>query len=247
MPQTEYGPERRRLIRKLESIADLTEEERQAVLGLPMAVRRHVAGQDIVRDGDRSDECCLVLEGFACSYKLLPDGRRQILFFHTPGDIPDLQSLHLGILDHAVGALTPTVVACIPHKSIRKVTQRHSGLLHAFWRSTMVDAAILRERVVSLGRRSAHERTAHLLCEMLLRFKAVGLAADGTYQLPVTQAELADALGLSPVHVNRVLHALRQEKLITWAGSTVTILKWQELQDRGSFDAAYLHQKDDEV
>jgi CRP-like cAMP-binding protein len=228
----------------LESIADLTEEERQAVLDLPMVVRHHPAGQDIIRDGDCPNECCLVLDGLACRYKLLPDGRRQIMSFHVPGDIPDLQSLHLAVMDHAVGAMAPTHVACIPHKDIRELTQRFPGLLRAFWRSTLIDAAAYREWMVGLGQMDASERIAHLLCEMLLRYKAAGLAVANTFKLPITQAELADAVGISPVHVNRVVQELRRSELITWSNSTVTILKWEEFQARGLFDATYLHQKD---
>jgi CRP-like cAMP-binding protein len=243
MVQAERPPERLRLVCKLKSIAELTEEERQAVLDLPMVIRRHPAGQDIVRDGARPDECCLVLDGFACRYKLLPDGRRQIMSFHVPGDIPDLQSLHLAVMDHALAALAPTHVACIPHKNIRELTQRFPGLLHAFWRSTLIDAAIHREWIVGLGQLDALERIAHLLSEMLLRYEAVGLAVDGAFKLPVIQAELADALGLSPVHVNRVVQDLRRRGLITWSSSTVTILKRQELMAHCLFDPTYLHQQ----
>jgi len=235
-------PERHRLVRKLESITDLTAEERQALLDLPMTARSYIRGQDIVRDGDSPSECCLVLEGFAFCYKLLPDGRRQIMAFHTPGDIADLHSLYFRTMNHSVAAMMPTQAAFIPHTSLRVLTARFPGLLHAFWRNTLIDAAISQEWIIGIGRRDAHERMAHLICEMLLRFKAVGLAPDYTFKMPPTQGDIADVLGLSNVHVNRVLKDLRRDGLITWTNYTVSILKWEELQRRALFDATYLHQ-----
>jgi CRP-like cAMP-binding protein len=242
MQQIQRAPGGEHLIHKLESIADLTEEERRAVLDLPMLTRHYGEGEDIVREGDCPQECCLILVGFTCRYKLLSDGRRQIMAFHTPGDMPDLQSLHLRVMDHSVGAMMPTLAAFIPHKSMRDLTQSHPGLMHAFWRDTLIDAAIFREWMIGLGRRDAHERIAHLICEMLLRFKGVELAPGNRFNMPVTQADVADALGLSNVHVNRVLQDLRRDELITWTRSAVTVLKWEELKDRAGFDATYLHQ-----
>ena len=238
----ERPPERHHLVRKLESIAPLTAEERQALLDLPMTVRSYARGEDIVREGDIPSECCLVLEGFACRYKLLPDGRRQIMAFHTPGDMPDLQSLHIGVMDHSVAAMMPTRAAFIPHRSMRDLTHVYPGLQHAFWRDTLIDAAIFREWLIGVGRRDAHERIAHLICEMLLRFRGVDLAPNDTFKMPATQADIADALGLSNVHVNRVLQDLRREGLITWTNYTVSILDWEKLQARGLFEATYLHQ-----
>ncbi|TPG46079.1 Crp/Fnr family transcriptional regulator [Roseomonas nepalensis] len=240
-----YGdrpPERHRLVRKLQGIADVTSEERQALLDLPMTVRSYARGEDLVREGDVPNECCLILEGFTFRYKLLPDGRRQIMAFHTPGDIPDLQSLHIGVMDHSIGAMMPTQAAFIPHKSMRDLTHAYPGLLHAFWRDTLIDGAISREWLIGVGRRDAHERIAHLICEMLRRLKAVDLAPNDTFKIPATQADVADALGLSNVHVNRVLQDFRREGLITWTNYTVSILDWERLQKRALFDATYLHQ-----
>ena len=239
---TDRPPERHHLVHKLQSITDLTADEQQALLDLPMAVRIYAKGQDIVRDGDRPIECCLILEGFAFRYKLLPNGRRQIMAFHTPGDMPDLQSLHIQVMDHAVAAMMPTRAAFIPHRSMRDLTERFPGLLHAFWRDTLIEAAIFREWMVGNGRRTAHERIAHLICEMLLRFRGIDLAPDDTFKLPATQADIADSLGLSNVHVNRVLQDLRRDGLISWTNQTISILKGEELRALAFFDATYLHQ-----
>ena len=236
------APQQQRLLRKLESIAVVTDDERQALLDLPLTIRTYAPDQDIVRDGDRPSECCLILDGFVFRYKLLTDGRRQILAFHTPGDIPDLQSLHLEVMDHSVAALVFTRVAAISHKDMNALCRQYPGLAAALWRDTLIDAAMFREWMVGLGRRPAHERIAHLLCEMTLRLAAVGLSDGRSCNLPITQVELGDALGLTAVHVNRVLQDLRRDGLITLSSSRLTVLDWKSLQKVGDFDPAYLHQ-----
>lgn len=229
------------LLRKLEIAAELSDEEKRALLDLPMAFRTFEADQDLVREGERPAECCLILKGFVCRYMLLSDGSRQILSFHIPGDIPDLQSLHLKVMDHSLGTLVPTSVAFISHQSLHDLNARHPRIASAFWRDTLVDAAIFRLWMVNIGRRSAYGRIAHLLCELLVRLKAAGLAQDHAYELPVTQAELGDALGLSTVHVNRILQELRGKGLIVLRGSSLTICDWEGLKEAGGFDPAYLH------
>jgi len=236
------APERHRLICKLESIADLTTDDKEALLALPMTVKSFAADQDIVRDKDQPSQCCLILEGFVCRYKLLDGGKRQIMSFHTPGDFPDLQSLHLKVMDHSVGTLVPSKLAFIPHASIRDVIRRHPVLNDALWRDTLVDAAIFREWMVGLGRREAYARIAHLMCEMLVRFKAVGLTNDHAYELPITQAELGDALGLSTVHVNRVLQELRRDGVMDLKDRVLRFSDAKRLEELGAFDPLYLHQ-----
>ena len=233
--------ERHRLIAKLESIGRLSGEEKIALGELPVRVQSLPDGEDIVREGDRPSQCCLVLDGFVCRYKLVQDGKRQILSFHTPGDIPDLQSLHLGTMDHSLGKLAPSTLGFITHQVLQRLIQRFPNLGSLFWRDTLIDAAIFREWMVGLGRRNAHERMSHLLCEMALRFKAVGLSYEHTFELPVTQ-ELADATGLTGVHVNRVLRDLRLGDLVKVTTRSVTILDWERLSELADFDATYLHQ-----
>ncbi len=197
-PNAELHP----LVRKLETIVDLSDQEREAVLGLPVTVRVLNADQDIVRDQDRPSQCCLMLSGFACRYKTLPGGKRQILSFHIPGDIPDLQSLHLEVMDHSLGTLTESRVAFIPHGTLRAFIRAHPRIGDVFWRDTLIDAAVFREWMANVGRREAYSRIAHLLCELYVRLRAVGLANGQAYVLPATQAEIGDAQGLSTVHVN---------------------------------------------
>jgi CRP-like cAMP-binding protein len=229
------------LVRKLESIYPLTDNEMQGVLGLPMHVRELAAGQDIVREGDRPSQCCLLLDGFAHRYKMVGDGRRQIMSFHIAGDIPDLLSLHLRVMDHSLGTLAPSRVGFIAHKSVRQLMQNHPRFTDAFWRDTLIDAAIFREWMVGMGRRDARARIAHVFCEVFTKMGAVGLAQGRSVAIPMTQAIIGDALGLSTVHVNRVTQELRSEGLITWRGRQLTICDWEGLQRVAEFDVAYLH------
>jgi CRP-like cAMP-binding protein len=229
------------LIRKLESIATLTDEERQAFENLPAIIRVLDARQDIVRDKDRPLHSCLVLSGWAQRYKILSEGKRQIMSFHIPGDLPDLHSLHLHVMDHSLATLTTCRLAFIPHESLRELATRFPGLGAALWRDTLVDAAIFREWMTGIGRRTAHGRIAHVFCEMYLKLEAVGLAKDHRCEWPITQIDIGDTLGLSNVHVNRVLQDLRSQGLITLRGSTLAIEDWAGLAKLGEFDPAYLH------
>jgi CRP-like cAMP-binding protein len=232
-----------RLIKKLEQFAALSESDRFALDSITSSARTKTVApiEDIVRDGDRPSECSLILKGFACRYKLLPSGKRQIMSFHLPGDICDLHALMLGELDHSIGALEPTTVAVLPHTLLRDLIQHHPGIAQAFWQDTLIDSAVFREWMIGLGRRSAYKRIAHLFCELLVRFKSVGLAPNGSLDLPLTQEELGDALGLSTVHVNRVLQALRADGLIALQSGKLTINDWESLQEAGEFKPNYLH------
>jgi CRP-like cAMP-binding protein len=229
------------LVRKLESIADLSQEERQALQSLPIRVRPLGSGQDIVQDGDRPSQCCLIVEGWAYRYKLLGEGKRQILSFHIPGDTPDLQSLHLQTMDHSLATLTEATLAFIPHENLRELVARFPGLAAVLWRDTLVDAAIFRAWMTGIGRKSSYGRIAHLFCEMYLKLEAVGLAKEHRCTLPLTQGQLADALGMSNVHANRVLQEMRSKDLITLKGNELVIHAWSELVHAGEFDPTYLH------
>jgi CRP-like cAMP-binding protein len=234
------------LVRKLSSIATLTGDEVDAIVALPMRAADLRANQDIVRDGDRPSRCCLVLEGFACRQKLTPGGRRQILSFHIAGDIPDLQSLYLKVMDHGLSTVTACKVAFINHGDIRALMQRQPRLAGFFWRDTLIDAAIFREWMTGLGRREAFTRMAHFFCEMHAKLEAVSLADGDRFSLPFTQQNLADALGLSVVHVNRTIKELRGARLIVTRGATITVPDRNALVEAGEFDPCYLHMDGDE-
>ena len=229
------------LLRKLESIATLSLEEREAILSLPVKTRTLAPRQDIVRDGDTPSQCCLLLSGWACRYKLVGEGQRQIFSFHVAGDTPDLLSLHIRTMDHSLCTLTQATVAFIPHESLRDLTARFPGVAAVLWRDTLIDAGIFREWMVGMGRRSAFEQVAHLFCELYLKLQAVGLAESYRCPLPLTQVDLGDALGLSNVHVNRVLQEMRGKSLITLRGQTLVLEAWDELVRVSEFDPTYLH------
>lgn len=242
MDATNFNPTS--LLRKLESIIALSADEREALRLINATVKNVGPDQDVVREGDRPSECCLILDGWACRYKVTEEGKRQIFSFHIPGDIPDLQSLHLDVMDHSLRTLTPSRLAFIPHETIRRLIRRCPRIGDAFVRDILIDAAVFREWMVGLGRREAYERIAHLLCELYVRLRAIGLTNEHGFDMPITQAELGDALGLSTVHVNRSLMALRADGLIGLGRGSVTIEDWERLKSAGEFDPTYLHQRE---
>jgi CRP-like cAMP-binding protein len=223
-----------RLVRKLESITHLSEGEKHAVLNLPITIRDFRPDEDIVREGDRPWQCCLLVEGFLCRYKLLPDGQRQILSFHVPGDVPDLQSLHIPRMDHGLAAVSPSKAGLIPHDAIRDLTDAHPNVANKLWRDTLIDAAIFREWITNVGSREAPGRIAHLLCEIFLKLQAVGLTKGTSFDFPITQSEIGDATGLSTVHVNRSVQKLRAEGLIVLEKGRCTITDWGSTKPRCS-------------
>lgn len=239
MADVDHGASR--LVARLERTAALTAEERQAVLALPIRDLALRADQDIAREGDRPARCFLLLEGFACTFKRAGDGRRQILAVHVPGDVPDLQSLHLKVLDNSIGALSPCRVGFVYHDDLRALCARHPRVQAALWRATLVEAAVARQWMLNLGRRNAYARLAHLLCEILQRLEAVGLARDHACELPLTQVELGELLGLSAVHVNRTVQQLRAAGLVALRGRRFQALDWPGLKRAGAFDPAYLY------
>jgi CRP-like cAMP-binding protein len=235
------------LIRKMESVFTLDEDERQALETLPMQVAVIKDDQDIVRMGDRPSRCCLILSGFAATYKVTAGGKRQIVSFAIAGDIPDLQSLHLKTLDTSIATISTCRVGFIQHEALRDICLRYPRIGAAFWRETLIDAAIFREWVMNVGQREAYQRMAHILCELLVRMRAVGLAEDHVCDLPITQSEFADALGITTVHVNRVLQQMRADGLIESKGTQVKIPDWDKLKQAGEFDPAYLHLESDQA
>lgn len=229
-----------RLVENLQRYGDLTGEERRAVEMLAAASRLVPAGAELVADSDGSADCHLLLEGQAFRHKTLPDGRRQILGFHTPGEVLDLQRLFLSV-DYGVSALTSGRIAVVPTARLVETVNTHPRLAHALWRMSLVDASIQREWMVGMGRKSAYARVAHLLCEIFARLQASGLTTGARCRFPATQAHLADAVGLSQVHLNRVLQQLRTAGLARFRARELLILDWAGLASAAEFDGQYLH------
>jgi len=229
------------LMRRLDSIGPTSSVEREALQMLTGQTRAFERGQDLVREGDKPEECMLVLSGFVCSYKVLPDSSKQIVSFHVPGDIPDLHSMFVEELDFSVAATTQSTVVVISHENLRRVLKSVPELVDLFWRDTLISAAVFRTWVMAAGRLTATEHLAHIFCELSARYQAVGLSDGNTYDFPVTQQELSDALGLTPVHVNRTLQELRGKDLIEMRSGKVNILDYDRLKALANFNPNYLH------
>jgi CRP-like cAMP-binding protein len=229
------------LLRKLANFTELSAEEKNAVDECCGDARYFSAGEDVISQGDRTGGVKLLLEGFACRYKMLEDGRRQVVAYFVPGDLCDLRVFILKRMDHSIGAVGASKVATISPDNVLRLTNTYPALTRALWWSTLVEEAIAREWIVNVGQRNALERMAHLFCELLYRFQAVGLNEGMSCTLPLTQVELAETLGLSAVHVNRTLQALRKRKLITLENGTLTIENLEELKAVSFFNPDYLH------
>ncbi len=230
-----------RVVRRLESRVRLDSADRAAILELPLHTRTLEAATYIVREGEAVEVCVLLLSGFAYRHKVTGAGQRQILAVHMAGEFLDLQNSLLGIADHNVQALTRCEIALVPVAALRKLAHDRPQVGQAMWIDTLVDAAVFREWIVNVGRRDAIGRLAHLLCEFALRLEAAGLARDRRYELPMTQEQLADCTGLTPVHVNRVLKEMGRQGLIQRDKRSVEILDWDRLQFIGDFNTRYLH------
>lgn len=229
------------LVLKLEQRDRLSDDEKRVLESAISRVRVVEADEDIVHEGETPSESSLLLDGFAARYKIFSNGRRQITAIHVAGDFVDLHSFLLKTMDHGVLALTPCRVAVVPHAALERITDEHPHLTRLLWLNTLIDGAIHREWLTTMGRLSATAHMAHFICELFLRLKAVGRTDGDTIHLPLTQAELGDTLGLSTVHVNRVLQELRKEGLIRWQGDALTILDWERLEKVGEFTPTYLN------
>ncbi|MBB4097116.1 Crp/Fnr family transcriptional regulator [Sphingomonas kyeonggiensis] len=228
-------------MKKLRLRCEVSASEEEALRAVLQGPFDHQAEQVIVRRGERLNSSILLLEGLLARYKDLSDGQRQITHIHVPGDFADLHGYTLGYLDHNLITLTPCRIARAPHTGLLAITNRFPHLTRAFWFSTNLDASIHREWEVSLGRRKAIERAAHLLCELQSRLLVVGAAEGDSFRLPITQNQFAECLGLTGVHVNRVLRELREAGLADFRGGRVTIHDRPGLEGLAEFDPLYLY------
>ncbi len=230
-----------RMVRRLETRCALSDADRAAIRALPFTFRALEPSSYVVRDGEPPVHCALLLSGFAYRHKVTGAGARQILSVHMPGELLDLQNSFLGVADHNVQALTRVEIASVPVAALERLAEAHPCVARALWIDTLIDSAIFREWIVNVGRRDATTRLAHLLCEFALRLKAAELSRDYRYELPMTQEQLADATGLTAVHVNRVLKELQRVGVITRDRRAVEIVDWDGLAAIGDFSARYLH------
>jgi CRP-like cAMP-binding protein len=233
------------LVTKLAYRVHLTEADAQALLNLPHKTRRLEKHAHIVRERDKTTQSCVMLSGFAIRHKIVVNGARQIVAIQMKGEMVDLQNSLLGVADHSVQMITEGEVAFIPREAVKEVALAHPNVGMAMWIDTLVDGSIFREWVANVGRRDAKTRIAHLLCEFSLRLKHSGLGKETDYELPMTQDQLADCTGLTPVHVNRMMKILEAEELITRQSSrSIVIGDWKKLAAAGDFDSNYLHMRE---
>jgi len=229
------------MVRKLELWNPLADDDRKALLALPFTERVLSAGQYIVWEGDKPQHSCVLNSGFAYRHKAAGSGGRQILSIHVKGDIVDLQNSLLGVADHNVQMLSDGRIALLPVEAMREIAFTRPSVGMSMWYETLVEGSIFREWVLNIGRRNARTRIAHLLCEFALRLEVAELGELTSYTLPITQDQLADAVALTSVHVNRTLMKLQADGLIKRTKREITIDDWTELAKAGDFESRYLH------
>ena len=232
-----------RFIEKLNGFSRLTPSEINALAAATAASRQYAAKHDLIREGDRPGPVFVVLEGWACRYKVLPNGSRQILAYLMPGDSCDL---HIGLLaemDHSIQTITPAVVATVERVEMDGIFDRHRGVAKAMYLAQLIDEGTLRAWITSMGRRTSIERVAHLMCELYLRARNIGLTLEPRFSLPLSQAMLADSLGMTPVHLNRVMKELRATGAMTLQRGSLVIEDPDRLINIAGFDENYLHRR----
>ena len=230
------------LVSKLGRLTRLTEADRTALSSLPITLRGAGNASHLVREGDAVRECCLLVEGYACRHKLAAGGGRQIVSFHLTGDLLDVQHLLLDVADHNVQAITPVTIGWIPRDALRRLAKERPAIGAALWKDSLIDASIFREWVLNVGRRDALSRIAHMLCEFAARCEAAGLGSFEQFHLPMTQEHIADATGLTSVHVNRMLRTLDREGVLVRAGRDIRIADGARLRSLAEFSPLYLHE-----
>lgn len=230
------------LLRKLQYRVNFDSDDRAALLALPHTVKQLEQHDYIVRDGQPAECATVLLSGYCVRHKLAGNGHRQIVSIHMKGEAVDLQNSLLKIADHNVQMLTLGKVAMIPREAVIRLAFERPTIGKALWLETLVDGSIFREWITNVGRRDARTRISHLLCEFSLRLKLAGLGERTNYELPMTQEQLADATGLTPVHVNRTIKSLEADGLIDRTSArSIVIGDWRKLADTGDFQSAYLH------
>ena len=230
------------MIRKLRMRAPLNDLDCDAIRKLPLTRRNYEAPGYVLREGEPARKnCSFIISGLAFRQKLTAEGARQIVSIHMAGDFLDLQHLFLNYADHSVQALTRLDVAELDREALHDLVLKRPAVARAMWTDALVDASIFREWVLNVGRRDARTRVAHLLCEIALRMEAAGIAEHHRYELPLTQEQLGDAVGLTPVHVNRTLRALAADGLIRRDRRHISLENWEEIRQAADFSALYLH------
>jgi CRP-like cAMP-binding protein len=219
----------------------LDDADRVAILALPFTERTMARESYVVREGEPTTVCTLLVHGFAYRQKLVADGARQIISLHIPGEFVDLQNAMLDVADHNVQCLSRAQLAVIPKAAVTDLMADRPNVCRAIWLDTLIDSSIFREWVVNVGRRNARARIAHLFCELIVRLRRSGHPDQSEWHFPMTQEQIADATGLTSVHTNRTLQSLRRDGLIALANGQLSVLDWDKLAETGDFNERYLH------
>ncbi|WP_174292745.1 Crp/Fnr family transcriptional regulator [Sphingomonas bacterium] len=230
-------------VQKLSGLSTLERSETSALEAATSHARRYRAKQDLIREGDEPGPVFVILNGWACRYKILPGGSRQIMAFLMPGDACDLHMNMVAAMDHGIQAITEAKVAAISRPAMDQMMREFPGVSRALYIAQLIDEGTMRAWIVSMGRRSSIERVAHLICELYLRMRNIGLRTEGVFALPLSQIILADALGMTPVHINRVLKELREAGAMALKRGHLEILDPVKLVHIAGFDENYLHRR----
>lgn len=228
-------------LKKLRARDTISAEEERVIRSLPSQVIEVPADRTVIKHGDLVHQSTLLLEGWMGRAKYLPTGQRQLVELHVAGDFTDLHGFTLKRLEHDIITLSRCRVALVPHERLHAMTEQYPHLTRMYWFMTNLDAAIQREWTLSLGRRSALARMAHLFCELNIRLEIGELAESNSYDFPLTQSELSECLGLTTVHANRTLQELRRLGLVEVENRRVTILNLEGLEEAAQFDDTYLY------
>lgn len=229
-------------VRKLESFQSFSKASEVAILDLAGRRTRVLkAGDDLISEGDEPRTIYLMIDGWAYRYKILDDGRRQILSFFVPGDLCDLHVYILDQMDHSIAALTPVKYASITPSELEQLCDNHPRVVRSLWWESLVSASIQREWLVSAGQRTAYEALAHLCCELYVRLKLIGLTEKGECNIPLTQSNIADALGLTQPHVSRTIVELNSSGLATLKRRHLSVENLSGLMAAARFNPNYLH------
>jgi CRP-like cAMP-binding protein len=234
------------LLRKLRSFETLPDAGADAIIALEhRRIRQAAAKSDIIHEGEDPREVFLILSGWACRYKVLEDGRRQIVSIFLPGDLCDLHVYILKEMDHSIAAMSTVRYAQIGSSELEAISDEHPRVMRALWWETLVAAAIQREWTVTVGQRDAYEALAHLVCELYLRLRLVGFVEKHSCACPMTHADFADALGITPTHAGRMIRELNKSGLATIARRSISVHDLAGLIEAGNFNMNYLHLQND--
>lgn len=232
-----------RFIQKLRGFGPLSEGEVADLTAVTERPHKYASRIDVIREGDRPGPVFVMLEGWACRYKILPSGTRQVLAYLMPGDSCDLHSGLLAEMDHSIQTITPALIATVDRAEMDAMLDRHRGVARAMYIAQLIDEGTMRAWITSMGRRTSIERVAHLMCELYLRARSIGLTTEATFALPLSQLLLADSLGMTPVHLNRVLKELRLTGAMSLQRGSLLITDPGKLVQIAGFDENYLHRR----